>query len=85
MGSEGRNEQIIRTDQDNGLILRDGYPMDDVAAATAAFTAALVDFGYPPCPGGVMVSRNLLEVATARTIISERNLYATAARQEPLL
>lgn len=24
---------------------------------TAAFTAALVDFGYPPCPGGIMLSR----------------------------
>lgn len=59
MGSEGRNEQIIRTDQDNGLILRDGFPMDGVAETTAAFTAALVDFGYPPCPGGIMVSRPL--------------------------
>ena len=25
MGSEGRGEQILKTDQDNGLILRDGY------------------------------------------------------------
>ncbi len=24
MGSEGRGDQILRTDQDNGLILRDG-------------------------------------------------------------
>src|SRR5699024_727073 len=28
MGSEGRGEQIIKTDQDNGLILRDGFPAD---------------------------------------------------------
>lgn len=57
MGSEGRSEQVIRTDQDNGLILRDGHAADEVAQATAAFTAALVDFGYPECPGGIMVSR----------------------------
>ena len=25
MGSEGRGEQLLKTDQDNGLILRDGY------------------------------------------------------------
>ena len=57
MGSEGRSEQVIRTDQDNGLILRDGFPMEGVAETTAAFTAALVSFGYPECPGGIMVSR----------------------------
>lgn len=59
MGSEGRSEQIIRTDQDNALILRDGFVFPGLGAVTAAFTAALIDFGYPPCPGGVMVSRPL--------------------------
>ncbi|MFO1143608.1 MAG: putative nucleotidyltransferase substrate binding domain-containing protein [Amaricoccus sp.] len=59
MGSEGRGEQIIRTDQDNGLILRDGFACPDLENITAAFTAALIDFGYPPCPGGIMVSRPL--------------------------
>jgi signal-transduction protein with cAMP-binding, CBS, and nucleotidyltransferase domain len=29
MGSEGRGEQILRTDQDNALIIRDG---EDIAA-----------------------------------------------------
>ena len=59
MGSEGRGEQIIRTDQDNGLILRDGFAFPELEAVTDAFTAALIDFGYPPCPGGIMVSRPL--------------------------
>ncbi|HVL21523.1 MAG TPA: putative nucleotidyltransferase substrate binding domain-containing protein [Amaricoccus sp.] len=59
MGSEGRGEQIIRTDQDNALILRDGFEIEGLAAVTAAFTAALIDFGYPPCPGGIMLSRPL--------------------------
>ncbi len=59
MGSEGRGEQIIRTDQDNALILRDGYVFDGLATVTQAFTDALIAFGYPPCPGGVMLSRPL--------------------------
>ena len=57
MGSEGRGEQLLKTDQDNGLVLRDGYePSVDVAAVCQQFSAALADFGYPPCPGNIMVS-----------------------------
>ncbi len=59
MGSEGRGEQLLKTDQDNGLILRDDAALDEaaVAAACERFSAALRDFGYPDCPGGIMVSR----------------------------
>lgn len=56
MGSEGRGEQIIRTDQDNGLILRDDIDPALAEGPARAFTEALVDFGYPRCPGGVMLS-----------------------------
>ncbi len=59
MGSEGRGEQLIKTDQDNALILRDGFAFEGLAAVTEAFTAALITFGYPPCPGGIMLSRPL--------------------------
>lgn len=59
MGSEGRGEQIIKTDQDNALILRDGFTFAGIEAVTETFTAALIEFGYPPCPGGIMVSRPL--------------------------
>ena len=59
MGSEGRNEQIIKTDQDNALLLRDGFAFEGLESVTEAFTAALIDFGYPPCPGGIMLSRPL--------------------------
>ena len=56
MGSEGRGEQTVRTDQDNGLIL--AHPVDavDLAAFRTAFSGALARFGFPPCPGDVMVS-----------------------------
>ncbi len=57
MGSEGRGEQLLKTDQDNGLILRDGYtPPDDLAAICQRFSNALMRFGYPECPGRIMLS-----------------------------
>ena len=57
MGSEGRGEQLLKTDQDNGLVLRDGYqPPADVAVVCQQFSSALADFGYPPCPGNIMLS-----------------------------
>ena len=57
MGSEGRGEQLLKTDQDNGLILRDGYqPPADLAEICLRFSEALADFGYPECPGQIMVS-----------------------------
>jgi CBS domain-containing protein len=56
MGSEGRGDQILRTDQDNGLILRDGVVAEDLCGLCQAFTDALLSFGYPRCPGDVMVS-----------------------------
>lgn len=59
MGSEGRGEQLLKTDQDNGLVLRQGWtppPELDLAAVCARFSAALADFGYPPCAGGIMIS-----------------------------
>jgi CBS domain-containing protein len=57
MGSEGRGEQLLKTDQDNGLILRDGYvPPDNLDALCQRFSQALLSFGYPECPGHIMVS-----------------------------
>ena len=57
MGSEGRGEQLLKTDQDNGLILRDGYePPADLDAICQRFSEALGQFGYPPCPGNIMLS-----------------------------
>ncbi|MEE4376599.1 MAG: DUF294 nucleotidyltransferase-like domain-containing protein, partial [Candidatus Competibacteraceae bacterium] len=56
MGSEGRGEQLLRTDQDNALILKAPFPPDELAALTSAFTEGLVALGYPRCPGNIMVS-----------------------------
>ena len=57
MGSEGRGEQLLKTDQDNGLLLRDGYtPPADLDAICHAFSAVLQRFGYPECPGHIMLN-----------------------------
>ncbi|MGV6873399.1 DUF294 nucleotidyltransferase-like domain-containing protein [Pseudochelatococcus sp. B33] len=65
MGSEGRSEQIVKTDQDNALLLRDGFAHPDLEKVTEAFTAALISLGYPPCPGGIMLSRPLWRQSVA--------------------
>ena len=56
LGSEGRGEQTIATDQDNGLVLA-----EEAAGERAAWLAfaqevnhALADCGFPLCKGGVM-------------------------------
>lgn len=56
MGSEGRGEQILKTDQDNGLILADDSQWEDVAEQMKTLTSTLIQLGYPPCPGNIMVS-----------------------------
>ncbi|WP_170288166.1 putative nucleotidyltransferase substrate binding domain-containing protein [Marilutibacter maris] len=55
LGSEGRREQILKTDQDNALVLDDALEWDGLDAAMRRFGEVLADIGYPPCPGGVMV------------------------------
>jgi CBS domain-containing protein len=56
MGSEGRGEQILKTDQDNAIILREGFVYDGLEKITQELTETLVDFGYPACPGKIMVN-----------------------------
>lgn len=56
MGSEGRGEQIVKTDQDNALIADDRVSDPEIHQFTQQFTAALLQLGYPCCPGSVMMS-----------------------------
>lgn len=56
MGSEGRREQILKTDQDNALVLADDLDWPGLGAAMDRFSEALGQVGYPPCPGKVMVN-----------------------------
>ena len=58
MGSEGRGEQILRTDQDNALIIDDDCNINEIELQefTNKFTETLVDFGFPRCEGNIMLS-----------------------------
>jgi CBS domain-containing protein len=58
-GSEGRGEQTIATDQDNGIVFVSDTPDADRArwlALGAAVCADLDRAGFPLCKGGVMAS-----------------------------
>jgi CBS domain-containing protein len=58
LGSEGRMEQVLATDQDNALAY--GEDTDEARAYFAALTErvvnGLVGAGYPRCPGGYMAT-----------------------------
>ncbi|GAM69680.1 signal-transduction protein [Vibrio sp. JCM 19236] len=56
LGSEGRGEQVFKTDQDNALILSDDNPWPEHTKSMQAFSDNLMALGYPPCPGQVMVN-----------------------------
>ncbi len=61
LGSEGRREQTLKTDQDNALIYEDQPSLDiDLKEYFDSFgntyTKLLLEIGFPPCPGNVMVN-----------------------------
>jgi CBS domain-containing protein len=74
MGSEGRGEQTTRTDQDNGLLLAQPVPEAEIAAFREAFSGALERFGFPPCPGNVMV-RNPIWSQPVEGLIRQLRLW----------
>ena len=57
LGSEGRREQTLTTDQDNAIIYADGLSETDIARVEAfseVLIDSLIEIGVPPCPGGIM-------------------------------
>jgi CBS domain-containing protein len=81
MGSEGRGEQTVRTDQDNGLILAEPVDVALLDRFRSDFSGALKQFGFPPCPGNVMVS-NPFWVRTVDQYISEFSCWITTPSSE---
>jgi CBS domain-containing protein len=77
MGSEGRGEQTTRTDQDNGLILSEKVDEAALQDFREKFSGALADFGFPPCPGHVMVN-NPLWSRTLDEYVADFGRWATA-------
>jgi CBS domain-containing protein len=46
----------MKTDQDNAIIYRDGLSWSKMQTVLNEFSKQLMEFGYPPCPGNIMVS-----------------------------
>lgn len=59
LGSEGREEQTLRTDQDNAIVYRDDLAPEEVQQVrtfAGRIVAALASVGVPLCPGNMMAS-----------------------------
>jgi len=58
-GSEGRREQTIATDQDNGIIYEVGAEGGRLLELAAWVNQSLAVLGFPLCKGGIMASNPL--------------------------
>jgi len=56
MGSEGREEQTLKTDQDNALIIKDGADVKEFENSMKKLNSYLLELGFPKCKGDVMVT-----------------------------
>ncbi|MBD3797470.1 MAG: CBS domain-containing protein [Campylobacterales bacterium] len=56
MGSEGREEQVFKSDQDNALIIANEIDVKLFDEPMQKLNAALLEIGFPVCAGNVMVS-----------------------------
>lgn len=59
LGSEGRLEQTLTTDQDNAIVYADDLSAAEVGrieAFSQELITSLIAIGVPPCPGGIMAS-----------------------------
>jgi CBS domain-containing protein len=56
MGSEGREEQSVKTDQDNALIVKEAKDVALFEESMLLLNHALLELGFPACAGNVMVS-----------------------------
>jgi CBS domain-containing protein len=59
LGSEGREEQTLRTDQDSAIVYRDDFPPDKLAEVqrfSDRIVSVLECVGVPLCPGNMMAS-----------------------------
>jgi len=57
IGSEGRREQSLKTDQDNALIYEDKME-SYFEKFSQIYIDSLLKIGFPPCPGNVMISNS---------------------------
>jgi CBS domain-containing protein len=59
LGSEGRGEQTLRTDQDSAIVFADDFPPEkfpELERFCSRLVNSLAEIGVPPCPGNTMAS-----------------------------
>jgi len=87
MGSEGRGEQTLSTDQDNAIIYDDELSAAELARLEA-FSHDLIDtlisIGVPPCSGGIM-ARNPQWRHSLSTWKSELNRWLSTPTPENVM
>jgi CBS domain-containing protein len=73
LGSEGRHEQTISTDQDNALILAEAFSAETALAFAKTVNDSLARCGFPLCKGNIMASNPELALSS----VAWRNRFAT--------
>ncbi|MDV7105489.1 putative nucleotidyltransferase substrate binding domain-containing protein [Vibrio sp. TH_r3] len=84
LGSEGRGEQILKTDQDNALIIKQGVDIADLSDLMNTLTHTLQQLGYPLCPGNVMVN-NPQWVKHEKEWEKTLNLWISSSKPEQVM
>jgi CBS domain-containing protein len=59
LGSEGRGDQVLRSDQDSAIVFVDDLPvgkLPDIERFANRLVDALQEIGVPRCPGNIMAS-----------------------------
>lgn len=62
LGSEGRKEQTLKTDQDNAIVYSDELGDTDILKIKGfaeKLVSALIYIGIPECPGGIMAKNEM--------------------------
>ena len=83
MGSEGREEQSVKTDQDNGLIIKDGVDVELFREPMIKLNSYLLELGFPVCSGNIMVSNEYWrrDVSSYKLLIDS---WVTSLNEEKL-
>ncbi|QMV15775.1 DUF294 nucleotidyltransferase-like domain-containing protein [Vibrio spartinae] len=84
LGSEGRGEQMLKTDQDNALIIKDDTDWPDCQHVMDKLTHTLLQLGYPVCPGKVMVN-NPFWVKSQRNWQAALSQWVEQAKPEQIM
>lgn len=81
MGSEGRGEQIMRSNQNNALIIRDGFYHEKLTDYAKNFNHTLAQLGYPNCQNAIMMSNPHWQLSLKDFNLQVQSWFHTADSQ----